>query len=54
MYICTNTSQCPAPKTPSSLTVLLFHCAGGSLSAGAHTPGSYVEFFLAWTLGHIV
>ena len=53
IYICTNTPQCPAPKTPSSLVVLLFHCAGGSPSAGAHTSGSYVGFFLAWALGDI-
>ena len=29
------------------------HCAEGSLSAGAHTSGSYVALLLAWTLGDI-
>ena len=31
----------PSSQPPSSL-IVLFHCAGGSPSAGAHTSGSYV------------
>ena len=55
-YIHTNTPQCPAPNTPSSLVVHLFliivrraHSARGLI----RTSGSYVAFFLAWTLGDI-